>query len=276
MYNIITNEEYDTEYIALITYVSSIEDDLKNSNYAYMITSMKSDNNVDDLVDKYNRILEKILELYYDNEKIPDNWVDLWNKNKPSMWEDLKAYLNEQIKRVFDESAYSDKIALECISNLRESNNYAIIRQYIASKSSKEVNDSLADICRYKRTLQESSKYIFTDSKSVYYREFKSRYTEQLELLRDIGYYKGYEDLFFQRKRLKKYVVLNKTQKVLRTLAIATVIAIVIAVVGYNIIKFIIFIDDMEFCLYFFLALSVYLLKFLIIICNKFIQANDL
>lgn len=276
MYNIITNEEYDTEYIALITYVSSIEDDLKNSNYAYMITSMKSDNNVDDLVDKYNRILEKILELYYDNEKIPDNWVDLWNKNKPSMWEDLKAYLNEQIKRVFDESAYSDKIALECISNLRESNNYAIIRQYIASKSSKEVNDSLADICRYKRTLQESSKYIFTDSKSVYYREFKPRYTEQLELLRDIGYYKGYEDLFFQRKRLKKYVVLNKTQKVLRTLAIATVIAIVIAVVGYNIIKFIIFIDDMEFCLYFFLALSVYLLKFLIIICNKFIQANDL
>ena len=276
MYNIITNEEYDTEYIALITYVSSIEDDLKNSNYAYMITSMKSDNNVDDLVDKYNRILEKILELYYDNEKIPDNWVNLWNKNKPSMWEDLKAYLNEQIKRVFDESAYSDKIALECISNLRESNNYAIIRQYIASKSSKEVNDSLADICRYKRTLQESSKYIFTDSKSVYYREFKPRYTEQLELLRDIGYYKGYEDLFFQRKRLKKYVVLNKTQKVLRTLAIATVIAIVIAVVGYNIIKFIIFIDDMEFCLYFFLALSVYLLKFLIIICNKFIQANDL
>ena len=276
MYNVITNEEYDTEYIALITYVSSIEDDLKNSNYAYMITSMKSDNNVDDLVDKYNRILEKILELYYDNEKIPDNWVDLWNKNKPSMWEDLKAYLNEQIKRVFDESAYSDKIALECISNLRESNNYAIIRQYIASKSSKEVNDSLADICRYKRTLQESSKYIFTDSKSVYYREFKPRYTEQLELLRDIGYYKGYEDLFFQRKRLKKYVVLNKTQKVLRTLAIATVIAIVIAVVGYNIIKFIIFIDDMEFCLYFFLALSVYLLKFLIIICNKFIQANDL
>ena len=276
MYNVITNEEYDAEYIALITYVSSIEDDLKNSNYAYMITSMKSDNNVDDLVDKYNRILEKILELYYDNEKIPDNWVDLWNKNKPSMWEDLKAYLNEQIKRVFDESAYSDKIALECMSNLRESNNYAIIRQYIASKSSKEVNDSLADICRYKRTLQESSKYIFTDSKSVYYREFKPRYTEQLELLRDIGYYKGYEDLFFQRKRLKKYVVLNKTQKVLRTLAIATVIAIVIAVVGYNIIKFIIFIDDMEFCLYFFLALSVYLLKFLIIICNKFIQANDL
>ena len=276
MYNIITNEEYDTEYIALITYVSSIEDDLKNSNYAYMITSMKSDNNVDDLVDKYNRILEKILELYYDNEKIPDNWVDLWNKNKPSMWEDLKAYLNEQIKRVFDESAYSDKIALECISNLRECNNDVIIRQYIASKSSKKVNDSLADICRYKRTLQESSKYIFTDSKSVYYREFKTRYTEQLELLRDIGYYKGYEDLFFQRKRLKKYVVLNKTQKVLRTLAIATVIAIVIAVVGYNIIKFIIFIDDMEFCLYFFLALSVYLLKFLIIICNKFIQANDL
>lgn len=276
MYNIITNEEYDTEYIALITYVSSIEDDLKNSNYAYMITSMKSDNNVDDLVDKYNRILEKILELYYDNEKIPDNWVDLWNKNKPSMWEDLKAYLNEQIKRVFDESAYSDKIALECISNLRESNNYAIIRQYIASKSSKEVNDSLADICRYKRTLQESSKYIFTDSKSVYYREFKTRYTEQLELLRDIGYYKGYEDLFFQRKKLKKYVVLNKTQKVLRTLAIATVIAIVIAVVGYNIIKFIIFIDDMEFCLYFFLALSVYLLKFLVIICNKIIRDSDL
>ena len=276
MYNVITNEEYDAEYIALITYVSSIEDDLKNSNYAYMITSMKSDNNVDDLVDKYNRILEKILELYYDNEKIPDNWVDLWNKNKPSMWEDLKAYLNEQIKRVFDESAYSDKIALECISNLRECNNDVIIRQYIASKSSKKVNDSLADICRYKRTLQESSKYIFTDSKSVYYREFKPRYTEQLELLRDIGYYKGYEDLFFQRKRLKKYVVLNKTQKVLRTLAIATVIAIVIAVVGYNIIKFIIFIDDMEFCLYFFLALSVYLLKFLIIICNKFIQANDL
>ena len=276
MYNVITNEEYDAEYIALITYVSSIEDDLKNSNYAYMITSMKSDNNVDDLVDKYNRILEKILELYYDNEKIPDNWVDLWNKNKPSMWEDLKAYLNEQIKRVFDESAYSDKIALECISNLRECNNDVIIRQYIASKSSKKVNDSLADICRYKRTLQESSKYIFTDSKSVYYREFKPRYTEQLELLRDIGYYKGYEDLFFQRKRLKKYVVLNKTQKVLRTLAIATVIAIVIAVVGYNIIKFIIFIDDMEFCLYFFLALSVYLLKFLIIICNEFIQANDL
>ena len=268
MYNVITNEEYDAEYIALITYVSSIEDDLKNSNYAYMITSMKSDNNVDDLVDKYNRILEKILELYYDNEKIPDNWVDLWNKNKPSMWEDLKAYLNEQIKRVFDESAYSDKIALECISNLRESNNDVIIRQYIASKSSKKVNDSLADICRYKRTLQEASKYIFTDSKSIYYREFKPRYTEQLELLRDIGYYKGYEDLFFQRKRLKKYVVLNKTKKVSRTLAIATVIAIVIAVVGYYAIKiFAYFFNLYGFC--FVLALLWFLLKFLVIIFNK-------
>ncbi len=238
MYNIITNEEYDTEYIALITYVSSIEDDLKNSNYAYMITSMKSDNNVDDLVDKYNRILEKILELYYDNEKIPDNWVDLWNKNKPSMWEDLKAYLNEQIKRVFDESAYSDKIALECISNLRESNNYAIIRQYIASKSSKEVNDSLVDICRYKRTLQDASKYIFTDSKSVYYREFKPRYTEQLELLRDIGYYKGYEDIFFERKKFAKYFVPKKIEKVLCAIALI----IVTAVVGYVMIKIIIFI----------------------------------
>ena len=275
MYNVITNEEYDAEYIALITYVSSIEDDLKNSNYAYMITSMKSDNNVDDLVDKYNRILEKILELYYDNEKIPDNWVDLWNKNKPSMWEDLKAYLNEQIKRVFDESAYSDKIALECISNLRECNNDVIIRQYIASKSSKKVNDSLADICRYKRTLQESSKYIFTDSKSVYYREFKPRYTEQFELLRDIGYYKGYEDLFFQRKRLKKYVVLSKTKKVSRTLAIATVIAIVIAVVGYYAIKiFAYFFNLFGFC--FVLALLWFLLKFLLIICNKIIQVNDL
>lgn len=203
-----TNQECDFSYSRLLDYFNSkYGGDTERTNYVYVILSMKNDTEVSALVKTYNKILRKILLIYYRSEEnFPSYWVRFMTVNQQWLWDDLRAFLNEQIKRVFDEGPYSDKLALECITNLREGCNEISIQTHIASKSSDEVNSILDDIVACKKNVQDAPNHMSENNlETNEYREYKSKYIHDIKYLIKYGYCKGYNDVFFEMKAKVSY-----------------------------------------------------------------------
>lgn len=195
-------EIVNNSYSDLLNYfVSRYGGDTEHTNYALVIISMKKENKVSSLVKTYNKVLHKILLIYYGSEKFPSYRVELW------LWEDLKAYLNEQIRRVFDETEYSDQLALECITNLREGRNEATIRKHIASKSSEEVNVILKQVVACKKTVHDAPKHMSQfNMETNEYREYKPKYINDIKFLIKNGYHKGYNDEYYEMQSKISYL----------------------------------------------------------------------
>ena len=195
-------EIVNNSYSKLLNYFDSrYGGDTERTNYAHVIASMKKENKVSDLVKTYNKVLHKILLIYYRSEEnFPSYWVEFMTEDQQWLWEDLKAYLNEQIMRVFDESEYSDQLALECITNLREGRNEATIRKYIASKCSEEV------------TVHDAPKHMSQFNMDTNdYREYKPKYINDIKFLIKNGYYKGYNDVYYEMQTKISYMPDTKT-----------------------------------------------------------------
>ena len=189
-------------YSAMLNYFDSrYGGDSESTNYADVIKSMKEQHKVSSLVDTYNKVLQKLLIFAYGSEEyISELWVEYGlTCDHQWVWNDLKSYLNDQIKRVFDEADYSDDLALECITNLREGLNNAALRKYIASKSSEEVNAVLKDIIKCKQTVQDAPKHMSKFNMDTNdYREYKPQYIEDMKFLIKNGYHKGYNDNYYE------------------------------------------------------------------------------
>ncbi len=183
--------------------------DTERTNYAYVINSMKEEHKVSSLVGTYNKVLRKLLLFAYGSEEyISKFWVEYGlTHDHQWVWEDLKAYLNEQIRRVFDESEYSDQLALECITNLREGHNDTTIRKYIASKSSEEVNAALKQIAACKKTVHDAPKHMSQfNMETNEYREYKPKYINDIKFLIKNGYHKGYNDVYYEMQSKISYL----------------------------------------------------------------------
>lgn len=198
----------DCSYSSLFDYFNSrYGGDTERTDYAHFLESMKQEQKVHSLVKTYNKVLKKILLIYYRSEdNFPSYWVESMTEDQQWLWEDLKAYLNEQIKRVFDENPYSDELALECIVNLRESRNDGKIRSYISSKSSDEVNSALKDIIACKKTIHDAPKYMSKFNMDTNgYREYKPQYIDDINYLIKNGYHKGYNDNYYEMQTKISY-----------------------------------------------------------------------
>lgn len=201
-------------YTALLNYFDSrYGGDTERTNYAHVITSMKNETKVSALVKTYNKVLRKILLIYYRSEEnFPSYWVEFMTEDQQWLWEDLKTYLNDQIRRVFDETEYSDKLALECITNLREGRNDATTRKYIASKSSEEVNATLKQIVACKKTVHDAPKHMSQfNMETNEHRGYKPKYINDIKFLIKNGYHKGYNDVYYEMQTKISYMPDTKT-----------------------------------------------------------------
>lgn len=202
-------------YSAMLNYFDSrYGGDSESTNYADVIKSMKEQHKVSSLVDTYNKVLQKLLIFAYGSEEyISELWVEYGlTCDHQWVWNDLKSYLNDQIKRVFDEADYSDDLALECITNLREGLNNAALRKYIASKSSEEVNASLKQIEACEMTVHEAPKHMSQfNIETNDYREYKPKYIRDIKYLIKNGYHRGYDDVYYEIKSKISYIPDTKT-----------------------------------------------------------------
>lgn len=205
----------DNSYSSLFDYFNSrYGGDTERMNYAHVLKSMKQEKKVNDLVKTYNKVLHKILLIYYcSEENFPSYWVEFMTEDQQWLWEDLKAYLNDQIRRVFDENPYSDKLALECIVNLREGRNEGIIRSYISSNSSDEVNSTLKEIIARKKTLHDAPKHMSQYNMGTNdHREYKPKYIDDIKYLIKNGYHKGYNDIYYEMQTKISYFPNTKSK----------------------------------------------------------------
>lgn len=199
----------EKSYAALLNYFDSrYGGDTERTNYAHVLNSMKEEHTVSALVKTYNKVLHKILIIYYRSEdNFPSYWVEFMTNDQQWLWEDLKAFLNDQIRRIFDETPYSDQLALECITNLREEHNYGAVRKYIASKSSEEVNAVLEQVMACKKTVHDAPKHMSQFNLDTNdYREYKPKYIDDIKFLIKNGYHKGYNDVYFEMQTKITYM----------------------------------------------------------------------
>ena len=108
---------------------------------------------------------------------------------------------------VFDETQYSDKLALECITNLREGRNNETIRKYNASNSSEEVNALLKQITDCKKTVHDAPKHMSKYNMDTNdYSEYKPQYINDIKFLIKNGYHKGYHDVYYEMQTKITYI----------------------------------------------------------------------
>lgn len=230
--NLIESEtNNDHSFTGLLNYFESrYGADTERTNYVDVILSMKKETMISALVKTYNKVLKKILLIYYSKEEdIPYYWVQFMTNDQQWLWDELKAFLNEQIKRIFDETPYSDKFAIECITNLRPARNESLVRTHIASKSSEDVIVLINEITDCKEIVYDAPKHMsHNNTKTNDYIDYRSQYIEAIVFLIKNGYCKGYNDIFFEKDAGVSYIA-NNTDLIKRILLIVFVLCILVA-----------------------------------------------
>ncbi len=92
--------------------------------------------------------IKRLISLYYGVRVELFSFIDRDKYNK------LNNILNREIKRIFEQNEYSDKLAFECIVNLKESDNFTEILDFIKFKSSSSVQAEADEIFAAKKRLE--------------------------------------------------------------------------------------------------------------------------
>ncbi len=168
--------------------------DTDRTNYVYILCSMETKQSVGDLIGIYGKILRKWVTYEYGEEECHSGtWCDYgfgdyYNKEYNS----LKDILNKEILRLFENKEYSDKFALECITNLRYTQDMEDIGNLIASKSSEKVKLLVKDIFESKKRILEAWKYLKSDYKGTNgFVAYEAKYIQDMKFLINNGLYRG-------------------------------------------------------------------------------------
>ena len=168
------------------------------TNKADVVRSMESEPKISGLLKKYNKVLKMILQIIYESkDNFPKSWYYYNAADINVIWHELNAFLNTQIKRVFDEKEYTDKLALECIVNLRGAKNKDIISNYIISKSTEDVKSKEKEIVECTKIVREAPHYM-NDVDSINYKEHMPKYIKSIKYLIKNGYHKDFRDASFE------------------------------------------------------------------------------
>ena len=197
----------------LLKYLDSwYEHDTDRTNYAEYLLTMQNVSSVKDMIGIYNRVLWKFILNYNGLGKedlVSNTWYDInmLSDDTKIYWRSLDVFLNENIERLFNSQEYSDKLAYECITNLREARNCAGIRNYIFSKSSDIVTSSKDKIMSSLAVINEAPDHISPYNLDTNgYLDYKSKYIENVKYLISLGFVRSIKDTTFEMKTKISYM----------------------------------------------------------------------
>ena len=208
------------------------QDDTDRTNYAKFLLTMQDATTVKKLIDIYDTVLWKFILKYNGlgkEELVSNTWYDInmLSNDTKVYWRSLNFFLNENIERLFKTQNYSDKLAFECITNLREATNCDEIRNYIFSKSSDFVLSDKDRIMSSLSVVKEAPDHISPYNIDTNgYLEYSSKYVDNVKYLISLGFVRSIKDITFESKTNIIYIT-NTTSKVLLIVGIVAVIAIV-------------------------------------------------
>ena len=240
-----SNEVYP--YSKLIEYLDGwYEHDTDRTNYADYLMSMKNEKSIKKFIRIYNKVLWKFLVKFEglgDEELVPESWynIDYMPNTTKAYWRSLNAFLNENIKRLFDTQEYTDKLALECITNLRETSNCDSIRQEIFSISSENVTSIKEKILSSLSVVNEAPEHIspFNIDTNGYI-EHRKKYIENVKYLISLGFIKSIKDTTFEMKTKISYIPDTKTLVII-VISFLVLIPLFVVVIHYALIGIFIF-----------------------------------
>ena len=187
----------------LLCYLESIyEHDTDRTNYAKLLLTMQEANSVKALMNIYDKVLWKFIQEYY-GHYVSETWYDINNVSSEAKdyWRSLNAFLNENIKRIFDSQEYSDKLSLCCLTNLRESWNCISIWQDILSKSSDIIHAKSNEIQSLLSIIDNITEKITPYNINTNgYIESKKEYKESIKHLKRMGFIKSIKDTTFESR----------------------------------------------------------------------------
>ena len=193
------------------------EHDTDSFNYAQYLLTMQDAHSIKDLIKIYDKVLWKFIVRYTgmgEEDLVSNTW---YNMNDISMdaeeyWQDLNAFLNENIVRLFNSQDYSDELAVKCIINLREASNYYSSRQSISSKSSAEASSIIDKLESSLSVVNDAPNHISPyNLETNGYREYKPIYINSIKELISHGYIKSIQDSTFELKTKIYYFQDNKS-----------------------------------------------------------------
>lgn len=223
----------------LLDYLDSwYDNDTDRTNYARYLLTMQDSLSVKNLIHIYNKVLWKFIVKYNGLGKedlISETWYDINTLSNDTRvyWRSLNVFLNENIERIFNSQEYSDKLALECITNLRDAINCDEIMTNIFSKSSDVVTSVKDKIISSLAVVNEAP-----DNMSPFnldtngYLRYKSKYIENVKYLISLGFVKSIKDTTFEMKTKISYMPDTKSW-VYFILACIALIPIVVLLMHY-------------------------------------------
>ena len=197
----------------LLEYFDSwYEHDTDRTNYAQYLLTMQDASSVKDMIGIYDKVLWKFIVRYHGigkEELVSELWynINMLSCDTRVYWESLNVFLNENIKRLFDSQEYSDKLAFECITNLREASNCAKIRKYFFSQSSESVAANKEKILSSLDVVNKATEHITPYNIDTNgYLVYKSKYIENIKYLISIGFIKSIKDITFELNTNISYI----------------------------------------------------------------------
>lgn len=179
--------------------------DTDRTNYISILCSMGKKQSVEELISIYDVILQKWVGSKFPEDKcISGTWCDHvfqleYNSYYISLI-DINSYislidiLNQEILRVFEDNVYSDKLALECITNLKDSESADDICNYIISKSSESVQTIAKKILGVKKRIKEARSHMNSQNKETNeYVAYKPNYISDMKFLIKNGLYRSFD-----------------------------------------------------------------------------------
>ena len=191
--------------------------DTDRTNYAKYLLTMQETNTINKLINIYDKVLWKFILQYNGFGKadlVSDTWYNINDLSDDTKvyWKSLNVFLNENIKRLFDSQDYTDKLSLECITNLREASNCDGIRKEILSKSSENVTSIQEKVLSSLSVVNNAPKYISPynlDTNGCL--DYKSKYINNIKYLISLGFIKSIKDSSFELKTNINYIPNTKT-----------------------------------------------------------------
>lgn len=212
----------------MLKYIEERSRELGRDNHIDYFLSMQNVNSIEELMEIYNNLFKFLAILFFGTNKVPKKWYvpEISNcYNRTLYIEELNTYSNECILKWFRrQKSPTDKQALICISNLRNSNNtFGIENEIIKATKNKtdidfnrligsrnnqyELRKKLEGACDY-RKIHESeylklTRYLaahgrILDAAEIYFAEDEGiKYESVTE-----DYIRELKDEFIQKKKL--------------------------------------------------------------------------
>ena len=191
------NSNIPQKYHSLFIFIRKTNDEVGHKKYARLLYSMYEKSTIEELMEIYDIILERIVVKMFGKEYWEENdWYnyDNWEDGSIDMLKSLNSYLNIQIERVFNNCPPEDY--LKCYVNLRDADNYSEVINIIKKKLPNggdiptDVNDALPIVYLGPRYMIASNQKYF----------FKKLYLNSLKTLENNGYIKSIRDITFEEQ----------------------------------------------------------------------------